>query len=143
MSRKQSTGPRLRRTGPRTAKTFRLSLGPVAGGTIKLDRDEDVSLGLCVGEGVATCLSGRQMGLSPVWALISTAGIAAFPVLPGIEGLHILGENDGASAKAVKECEQRWLKAGAPRLSPRQTPVATTSTMKFEDLPDENRAITS
>jgi putative DNA primase/helicase len=58
----------------RNGKTFRLSLGPVTGGAIKLDPDEDVTHGLCIGEGVETCLSGRQMGLRPVSA-VSTAGI--------------------------------------------------------------------
>jgi putative DNA primase/helicase len=33
----------------RDGKTFRLSLGPIAGGAIKLDLDEDVTQGLCVG----------------------------------------------------------------------------------------------
>ncbi|MDQ6868138.1 MAG: toprim domain-containing protein [Pseudomonadota bacterium] len=98
----------------RNGKTFRLSLGPIAGGAIKLDPDDDVTQGLCIGEGVETCLSGRQMGLRPVWSLVSTGGIAAFPILPGIEGLHIFRENDvnGASAKAVEACARRWYEAG-------------------------------
>jgi hypothetical protein len=35
----------------RVGKTYRLSLGAVAGGAIKLDADEDVEQVLCVGEG--------------------------------------------------------------------------------------------
>jgi Toprim domain/CHC2 zinc finger len=94
-------------------KTFRMSLGTIAGGAIKLDPDEDVALGLCIGEGVETCLSGRQIGLQPVWSAVSTGGVANFPVLPGVDGLHIFAENDanGASAKAVEACARRWYEA--------------------------------
>jgi len=98
----------------RGGKTFRLSLGPIAGGAIKLDPDEDVTQGICIGEGVETTLSGRQMGLWPAWSLVSTGGISNFPILPGTEGLHIFAENDanGASAKAVEACARRWYEAG-------------------------------
>jgi putative DNA primase/helicase len=98
----------------RSGKTFRMSLAPVSGGAIKLDPDEDVTQGLCIGEGIETCLAGRQMGLRPVWALLGTGGVAAFPVLPGIEGLHILRENDTnlAGPKAAAECFVRWRDAG-------------------------------
>jgi hypothetical protein len=47
----------------RNGKTFRMSLGSIASGAIKLDPDADATQGLCVGEGLETCLSGRQMGL--------------------------------------------------------------------------------
>jgi hypothetical protein len=96
----------------RNGKTFRMLLG----GAIKIDPDEDVTQGICIGEGLETCLSGRQMepSLRPVWSLVSTGGIANFPILPGIEGLHIFAENDanGASAKAVEACARRWYEAG-------------------------------
>ncbi len=98
----------------RNGKTFRLSLGPIAGGAIKIDPSEDVTQGLCIGEGVETCLSGRQMGLQPAWSVVSTGGVASFPVLPGIGGLHIFKENDanGASARDVEACARRWYEAG-------------------------------
>lgn len=91
-------------------KTFRMSLGPTASGAVKIDPDEDVTQGLCIGEGVELCLSGRQMGLRPVWALLGTVGVEKFPVLPGIEGLHIFRENDAnlAGPKAVEDCAARW-----------------------------------
>lgn len=98
----------------RNGKTFRMSLGSIAVGAIKLDPDEDIEQGLCIGEGVETCLSGRQMGLRPVWSAVSTGGVASFPVLPGIDGLHIFKENDpqGQSARAVETCARRWYEAG-------------------------------
>jgi hypothetical protein len=90
----------------RNGKTHRISFGPITGGAIKLDPDEDVTQGLCIGEGVETCLAGRLMGLRPVWSVVNTGGIETFPVLPGLDGLHIIRENDanGASAKAVEAC---------------------------------------
>jgi putative DNA primase/helicase len=100
----------------RNGKTFRMSLGPVSGGAVKIGLDEAVTMGLCIGEGVETCLAGRQMGLHlrRVWSLINTGGIASFPLLPGIEGLHLFKENDAnrASAKAVEACARRWHAAG-------------------------------
>jgi putative DNA primase/helicase len=98
----------------RNGKTFRMSLGPVSGGGIKIDPDDGVTHSLCIGEGVETCLSGRQMGLRPVWSLVSVSGVANFPVLPSIEGLHIFAENDanGASGKPVEACARRWYEAG-------------------------------
>jgi hypothetical protein len=82
--------------------------------SIKIDADEHVTQGLCVGEGVETCLAGRQMGLRPVWALLGTAGVEKFPVLPGVEGLHILRENDAnlAGPKACETCAARWRNSG-------------------------------
>src|SRR3984893_12327097 len=78
----------------RNGKTFRMSLGSITGGAIKLDPDEDIEKGLCIGEGVETCLAGRQMGLQLVWSAVNTGGVANFPVLLGVDGLHIFDEND-------------------------------------------------
>jgi putative DNA primase/helicase len=98
----------------RNGKTFRMSLGPVRGGAVKIDPDEDVTQGLCIGEGVETCLAGRQMGLRPVWSAVTTSGVANFPVLPSVVGLHIFRENDAnlAGPKAVEDCAARWRNAG-------------------------------
>ena len=57
-------------------------LGRAKGAAIKLDPDDDVTLGLHIGEGIETCLAARQLGYRPVWALGSAGAIAAFPVLP-------------------------------------------------------------
>jgi hypothetical protein len=105
-----SDGTAIKRDG----KTFRMSLGAIAGGAIKLDQDEDIEQSLCLGEGVETCLSGRQMGLRPVWSAVNTTGIEKFPILPSLDGLHIFKEHDanGASAKAVEACARRWYEAG-------------------------------
>jgi hypothetical protein len=93
-------------------KIDRKMLGRAKGAAIKLDADDTVTLGLCIGEGVETCIAGRLAGLRPVWALGSAGAIAAFPVLSGIDALTIFAETDDANASAVKMCARRWLLDG-------------------------------
>ena len=76
----------------RDGKTLRMSLGIVKGGAIKIDPDEQVEQGVCIGEGVETCLSGRKLGYAPVWSVITNTGIEDFPVLSGLGGLTIFVE---------------------------------------------------
>lgn len=79
---------------------------------IKFDADESVLVGLHIGEGIETCLSARQLGLRPCWAVGSAGAVASFPVLAGIECLTLLAEDDDASARAVERCAARWHAAG-------------------------------
>jgi putative DNA primase/helicase len=102
------------RLTPDGCKIGRKMMGKASGAAIKLDPDENVCLGLHVGEGLETCLAARQLGFRPVWALGSASAIAAFPVLSGIDALSILAEDDatGANARAIEACAERWLAAG-------------------------------
>lgn len=102
---------RIRLT-PNGEKVARMMLGPVGGAAIKID--EDVTMGLTIGEGSETSVAARQLGLRPVWALGSAGAIGAFPVLSGVEALTILEELDdsGANAKAIETCASRWQAAG-------------------------------
>lgn len=94
------------------AKVDRRMLGIAAGAAVKLDDDDAVTMGLAIGEGVETCQAARQLGFRPAWALGSAGAIAAFPVLPGVEALTLLAENDPTNAKAVDTCGARWHAAG-------------------------------
>jgi putative DNA primase/helicase len=96
----------------RDGKTFRKTLGPAKGGAIKIDDDASVTQGLCVGEGLETCLAGRQMGFAPAWSLLSAGGIENFPVLNGLEGLTVFLENDVRSREAAEKCFERYRAAG-------------------------------
>jgi putative DNA primase/helicase len=96
------------RLAPDGSKIARQMLGPSKGAAIKIDADHDVTMGLCIGEGLETCLTARQCDVKPVWALGSVGAIEAFPVLAGIDALSILAETGDASARAVKECGDRW-----------------------------------
>lgn len=93
-------------------KVDRRMLGVAAGAAIKLDADDTVTAGLVIGEGIETALAARQLGLRPAWALGSTGGITAFPVLAGIECLTVLAEVDAASDRAVEAVAARWHAAG-------------------------------
>lgn len=101
--------------GPGGRKLGRKMLGRAKAAAIKLDADDTVSLGLTIGEGIETVLSGRIAGFRPGWAQGSAGAISDFPVLPGIDCLTILGETDdcGANEKAGQACARRWLDAGA------------------------------
>jgi hypothetical protein len=98
---------RLSPIGEKIERRFR---GIFAGTAVKLDADDTVIGGLHIGEGIETCLTARQLGLRPTWAICSKDPIGEFPVLSGVECLTILAEPD-AEAKVV-ECAQRWHAAG-------------------------------
>jgi Toprim domain len=108
----QITAVQRTRLSSEGKKVDRRMLGVARGAAMKLDVDRIVTNRLCVGEGVETCMSARQIGLRPTWALGSAGAIAAFPVLDGIEMLMILAENDQASERATEQCGKRWYDAG-------------------------------
>jgi hypothetical protein len=93
-------------------KKIRRMLGRAKSAAIKIDADDDVTLGLHIGEGVETCLAARQLGYRPVWALGSAGAIATFPVLPGIHAITVFAENDDASNRAAEACCARYEDAG-------------------------------
>jgi hypothetical protein len=97
-----------------STKLDRKMLGRARHAAIKLDHDENVHLGLHIGEGLETCLAAWLAGFRPVWALGSVTAIAAFPVLGGIEAITVLGEIDdgGLNQRAAQTCAARWMKAG-------------------------------
>lgn len=106
----------------------RLALGPCRGGAVKLTDDTDVTTALGIGEGLETTLSmNRLPGLEamPVWALLGTSGLKAFPALPGIEGVFIAVDHDdsGAGDRAAREAADRLVAAGieVTKLRPRLT----------------------
>ena len=105
---------------PDGTKLDRMSLGPVSGCVLRLWPDEVVTNGLVIGEGLETTLYGairlehRGTLLRPAWAAGDTGHIAHFPVLPGIESLTILADNDpsGRGQRAAYDCERNWIAAG-------------------------------
>jgi putative DNA primase/helicase len=92
----------------RWPKTQRRMLGVVHRAAVMLDA---VGSTLAIGEGVETCMAARMLGHKPAWALGSVGAIAGFPVLVGVEQLHILGEAGEASARATEMCGRRWYRA--------------------------------
>jgi hypothetical protein len=113
-------------------KVDRKFLGRSIGCVIKLTADEHVEQGLHVAEGLETALYGAQhFDLKPVWACGSDGGIAAFPIIAGIDALTILIDHDqsGAGDAAARLCAERWLAAGREIFSAR-------SPIEGEDMND-------
>jgi putative DNA primase/helicase len=99
---------------PDGRKLGRKVLGPKAGGAIKLSGESLITTELTISEGIETALSAMVLGFRPAWSVIDAGGIARFPVLPHIERLTIIVDNDasGAGQKATAECRARWEAAG-------------------------------
>jgi Toprim domain/CHC2 zinc finger len=88
------------------------SLGPA--GIVRLSLDEDGLEGLHIAEGLESAFSAMSKGFRPMWATGSTALMAKFPVLSGIEALTIIADHDanGAGERAAAEVASRWREAG-------------------------------
>jgi hypothetical protein len=108
----------------------KMMLGQAAGAVVKLSPDEEVTTVLGIGEGIETSLSLPMLpecfGI-PVWACLSSGGVAQFPVLAGIEVLWIAVDNDpsGAGERTAQQCADRWTAAGCEVWL--QTPYAVRS----------------
>jgi hypothetical protein len=87
---------------------------PKAGGVIRLWPDPEVTLGLCIGEGIETSLAAAR-GFGLAWPTLDKSNLADLPVLPGIEALTIVADHDkdGGGRQAAEACARRWLAAGA------------------------------
>jgi hypothetical protein len=88
-------------------------------GIIRLTPDDQVETGLHLCEGLESALSAMMMGFVPMWATGSSATMAKFPVLPGIECLTAIADHDlqdaaGREAGQGAACEvcQRWTESG-------------------------------
>jgi hypothetical protein len=93
----------------------RMTLGPIAGGAIKLTPDECVTTALGIGEGLESAASLAQLPEwlgAPVWSVLNKHGIAGFPVLPGIETVAVAVDPDAPGQEAARAVAQRWRQAG-------------------------------
>ena len=75
---------------------------------------------LVAGEGIetvlaaATRISYRNAPLTPAWSAVARGGLGRLPVLPGVEPLILLVDNDenGEGQRAAEQCRQVWSAAG-------------------------------
>lgn len=80
---------------------------------IKLDRDDEVTIGLGIAEGLETGLAARNnYGFQPLWVTGDAGRISRFPALPGIEALTIFADNDVAGLSASEQCADALTKSG-------------------------------
>lgn len=100
----------------------RLTLGPIAGGAVKLTPDDGVTLALGIGEGIESSLSLRalpEFAGGPVWALLAANQLARFPLLGGIESLWVAVDRDPTGVEAAAEVAARWRSREVLRVTPR------------------------
>jgi DNA polymerase len=73
---------------------------------------------LVVGEGIETVLAAatrilyRDSLLQPAWSAVSAGPLGNFPVLPSVQRLIILVDNDAEGQAAAAQCANRWHRAG-------------------------------
>lgn len=92
---------------------------PKTGGVVRLWPDAEVTMGLCIAEGIESALAAAR-GFVPVWACLDAANLAAFPVLAGLDALTIVADHDRpnprngrrAGIEAADACARRWSEAG-------------------------------
>jgi len=82
-----------------------------AGGVVRLTPDDETTHGVILGEGLETCLS-YALEYSGIWACLDAGNLGAFPVLPGIEGVTVLIDNDDAGRRAFDAVRDRYRSAG-------------------------------
>jgi Toprim domain len=90
-------------------KTQRKMLGVIRRAAVKLVPIADT---VAIAEGIETAIAANMLGYGPAWALGSAGAVASLPVLPGIDHLILLQENNAASHDAVDHCGRRWMRAG-------------------------------
>jgi hypothetical protein len=89
----------------------KMSLGPVAGGAIRL-APFDPSQPLMIGEGIETCLSAMMSG-GQAWSAISAGNLArSLRLPPAARDVVILADNDPAGERSVNAAVIRWRAEG-------------------------------
>lgn len=81
-------------------------------GVVRISRDDEVTTGLGICEGVEDALALIIAGWRPVWAATSAGAIARFFPIPGIEALTVFADRDAVGARAASACVARWRQAG-------------------------------
>ena len=84
-------------------------------GPIRLSRNDAVTFGLGLCEGIEDGLAMLLSGWAPVWAAGDKSGIKKFPVLSGIDCLTIFSDHGAGEAEA-QACARRWREAGREAL---------------------------
>ena len=87
----------------------KMMLGPCAGGAVRL---APLCQPLLIGEGIETCLAAMQATGHCAWAALSTAGLRALDLPPGVDEIIVLADGDDPGEAAARECALRWKREG-------------------------------
>jgi hypothetical protein len=111
----------------------RMALGRMAGSAIKLWALRD-STKLAAGEGIESVLAAVKLGHAapPAWAATVANNLSRLPVVPHVNELTILADNDAhrTSEQHAKELRRKWLACGSAAVIRMPTRVGTD----FNDL---------
>lgn len=83
----------------------KMSLGPIAGGAVRLGPAAD---GMLVGEGVETTIAGMAVSGRPGWASLSTSGMKTLVLPEGVKEVRVLVDADEPGEKAALAATARW-----------------------------------
>jgi hypothetical protein len=121
---------------PDGQKIDRKMLGPKSGAAVKFWPQSCIGRHLTIGEGIETTLSAalrlKHHGLQPAWSCVDAGGLAALPLISGVQQLTILVDNDESRAgeEHAMKCTERWARAGR-HVEQLQTKAAQTD---FNDV---------
>jgi hypothetical protein len=87
----------------------KMTLGPIAGGAIRLSPPAEQ---LLVGEGIETCLSAMQETQVPAWSAVSAVGMRQLVLPPIVRRVTVLVDGDQAGEAAARAAAGRWTAAG-------------------------------
>ena len=87
----------------------KMMLGRAKGAVVMLGRSNSR---MGIAEGIETALSAQKIFEMPVWACLSTGGIAGFPIISGLKHLTIFADHDKAGVRAAVDCARRYQKNG-------------------------------
>jgi putative DNA primase/helicase len=96
-------------SGKRFGAASKMMLGVARHGAVRI---QAASEHLGIAEGIETALSAMQVFKTPVWATLSSGGIASFPILPGIKLLTVFADHDQPGIAAAERCCRRYNAAG-------------------------------
>ena len=96
-------------SGKAPVSPVKMSLGPIAGGAVRLGPAAD---GLLVGEGVETTVAGMAVSGRPGWAALSTAGMKALVLPRSVKEVRILVDADEPGEAAARAAAGRWTGEG-------------------------------
>ena len=113
--------------GKAEAAPAKMSLGPVAGGAIRLGPPGDI---LVIAEGIETALSVQFATAIPAWAAVSAPNMPALvlPALPLVTTVIIAADPDSTGIREAHKAARRWLAEG------RDVRLANPVTGDFNDL---------
>ena len=95
--------------GKASVKPAKMSLGPIAGGAVRLAR---AARELVVAEGIETALAASELSEVPAWAALSAPGVQRLELPQLVRSVLIAADRDEPGRAAALAAAERWLLEG-------------------------------